>query len=139
MKLLGFLSGISCAFGAAFCIKTETTYPDPYLYQTVLRTVERAVLESGESLSCGEGSQPMRVSVLEFQDIPVGYSPFQRVNAYTLKLTLLLETKDMKRAFSAVTTYSLPDGSRGDLPRRSALDSLMTIIYPDILNSLIRR
>ncbi len=128
------------AFGKEVClIELKNPYPDDYLDYALRRTVERAFLQSGERLRCGEGSEKVTVEVLEYKDIPTGLSPFQRVNSYNLLLSFELKTQSKSYKYSVAVPYFLPSGGEGDLPKRSALEDALGIIYPRLIEDLSRR
>ena len=122
------------------CIKpVENPFPDSYLDYSLRRTVERAFLQAGVSLSCKEGAEEVEVQVVEFKDVPAGLSPFQRVNVYSLKLTFSVKLEDGEKTYSTSVSYSLPSGAEGDNPRRFAVDDALNIIYPELIYNLSRR
>jgi hypothetical protein len=128
------------AFGKEVCLsELKNPYPDDYLDYALRRTVERAFLQVGERLRCGEGSEKVTVEVLEYKNIPTGLSPFQRVNSYNLFLSFELKTQSKSYKYSVAVPYFLPSGGQGDLPRRSALEDALGIIYPKLIEDLIRR
>jgi hypothetical protein len=56
------------AFGKEVCLsELKNPYPDDYLDYALRRTVERAFLQVGERLRCGEGSEKVTVEVLEYK------------------------------------------------------------------------
>jgi hypothetical protein len=126
--------------GGEVCLsELKNSYPDDYLDYALRRTVERAFLQAGERLRCGEGSEKVSVEVLEYKDIPTGLSPFQRVNSYNLFLSFELKTQGKSYKYSITVPYFLPSGGQGDLPKRSALEDALGIIYPRLIEDLIRR
>jgi len=126
--------------GGEVCLsELKNSYPDDYLDYALRRTVERAFLQAGERLRCGEGSEKVTVEVLEYKDIPTGLSPFQRVNSYNLFLSFELKTQGKSYKYSVAVPYFLPSGGQGDLPKRSALEDALGIIYPRLIEDLIRR
>lgn len=128
------------AFGREVCLsELKNPYPDAYLDYALRRTVERAFLQAGEKLRCGEGSEKVSVEVLEYKDVPTGLSPYQRVNSYNLLLSFELKTQDKSYKYSVVVPYFLPSGGQGDLPKRSALEDALGIIYTRLIEDLIRR
>lgn len=141
--LKGLILGLvlfQTAFGKEVCLsELKNPYPDDYLDYALRRTVERAFLQAGERLSCGEGSEKVTVEVLEYKDIPTGLSPFQRVNSYNLFLSFELKTQGKSYKYSVTVPYFLPSGGQGDLPKRSALEDALGIIYPRLVEDLIRR
>jgi hypothetical protein len=128
------------AFGREVCLsELKNPYPDDYLDYALRRTVERAFLQAGEKLRCGEGSEKATVEVLEYKDIPTGLSPFQRVNSYNLLLSFELKTQSKSYKYSITVPYFLSSGGQGDLPKRSALEDALGIIYPRLIKDLSRR
>jgi len=128
------------AIGREVCIsELKNPYPDDYLDYALRRTVERAFLQAGERLRCGEGSEKVTVEVLEYKDIPTGLSPFQRVNSYNLFLSFELKTQGKSYKYSVAVPYFLPSGGQGDLPKRSALEDALGIVYNKLIEDLIRR
>jgi hypothetical protein len=128
------------AIGGEVCLsELKNSYPDDYLDYALRRTVERAFLQAGEKLRCGEGSEKVTVEVLEYKDVPTGLSPYQRVNSYNLFLSFELKTQDKSYKYSVVVPYFLPSGGQGDVPKRSALEDALGIIYPRLIEDLIRR
>jgi hypothetical protein len=141
--LKGLILGLvlfQTAIGGEVCLsELKNPYPDDYLDYALRRTVERAFLQAGEKLRCGEGSEKVTVEVLEYKDIPTGLSPFQRVNSYNLLLSFEIKTRSKSYKYSVTVPYFLPSGGRGDLPKRSALEDALGIIYPRLIEDLIRR
>jgi hypothetical protein len=128
------------AIGGEVCLsELKNPYPDDYLDYALRRTVERAFLQAGEKLRCGEGSEKVSVKVLEYKDISTGLSPFQRVNSYNLLLSFELITQSKSYKYSVAVPYFLPSGGQGDLPKRSALEDALGIIYPRLIEDLSRR
>ncbi len=127
------------AIGGEVCLsELKNPYPGDYLDYALRRTVERAFLQAGEKLKCGEGSEKVSVEVLEYKDIPTGLSPFQRVNSYNLLLSFELKTQDKSYKYSVAVPF-LPSGGQGDIPKRSALEDALGIIYPRLIEDLSRR
>ena len=128
------------AIGREVCLsELKNPYPDDYLDYALRRTVERAFLQAGERLWCGEGSEKVTVEVLEYKDIPTGLSPYQRVNSYNLFLSFELKTQGKSYKYSVVVPYFLPSGGQGDIPKRSALEDALGIVYNKLIEDLIRR
>lgn len=128
------------AIGGEVCLnELKNPYPDDYLDYALRRTVERAFLQAGGKLRCGEGSERVTVEVLEYKDVPTGLSPFQRVNSYNLFLSFELKTQSKSYKYSVAVPYFLPSGGQGDIPKRSALEDALGIIYPRLIEDLIRR
>jgi hypothetical protein len=137
--ILGFVL-FQNAIGKEVCLsELKNPYPDDYLDYALRRTVERAFLQAGEKLRCGEASEKVSVEVLEYKDIPTGLSPFQRVNSYNLFLSFEIKTQDKSYRYSVAVPYFLPSGGQGDIPKRSALEDTLGIIYPRLIEDLIRR
>jgi hypothetical protein len=131
---------LQTAFGREVCLsELKNPYPDDYLDYALRRTVERAFLQAGERLRCGEGSEKVTVEVLEYKEIPTGLSPFQRVNSYNLLLSFEIKTQSKSYKYSITVPYFLPSGGQGDVPKRSALEDTLGIIYPRLIEDLIRR
>jgi hypothetical protein len=141
--LKGLILGLvlfQTAIGGEVCLsELKNPYPDGYLDYALRRTVERALLQAGERLRCGEASEKVSVEVLEYKDVPTGLSPFQRVNSYNLFLSFELRTQDKSYKYSVAVPYFLPSGGQGDIPKRSALEDALGIIYPRLIEDLIRR
>jgi hypothetical protein len=128
------------AIGREVCLsELKNPYPDDYLDYALRKTVERAFLQAGEQLRCGEGSEKVTVEVIEYKHIPTGFSPFQRVNSYNLFLSFELKTQDKSYKYSVTVPYFLPSGGQGDIPKRSALEDALGIIYPRLIEDLVRR
>lgn len=128
------------AIGKEVCLsELKNSYPDDYLGYALRRTVERAFLQVGEKLRCGEGSEKVTVEVLEYKDIPAGLSPFQRVNSYNLFLSFELKIQSKSYKYNVAVPYFLTSGGQGDLPKRSALEDALGIIYPRLIEDLSRR
>ena len=131
---------LQTAIGGEVCLsELKNSYPDDYLDYALRRTVERAFLQAGEKLRCGEASEKVSVEVLEYKDVPTGLSPFQRVNSYNLFLSFELKTQGKSYKYSVTVPYFLPSGGQGDVPKRSALEDALGIIYPRLIEDLIRR
>ncbi|MCS7284475.1 MAG: hypothetical protein NZ527_02045 [Hydrogenobacter thermophilus] len=131
---------VSLAFAAEFCIKpVENPYNEPYLNYALQKKVESAVLESGHSLKCGKDSIDILPLVKELREVPIAYTPYQRVSAYNLTLTVAIKDNKEERDFSFTVPYSLPTGGLGDLPRRQAIDDALGIIYIEFVQYFKRR
>jgi len=141
--LKGLILGLvlfQTAIGREVCLsELKNPYPDDYLDYALRRTVERAFLQAGERLRCGEGSEKVTVEVLEYKDIPTGLSPYQRVNSYNLFLSFELKTQSKSYKYNVAVPYFLPSGGQGDLPKRSALEDALGIVYNKLIEDLIRR
>ncbi|MDW8095742.1 MAG: hypothetical protein RMI51_02960 [Aquificaceae bacterium] len=137
LALLLFLSQV---YAKDYCLKrVENPYPEPYLGYLLRKRTERAILESGHRLRCQMDSQELSVAVESFKETPIGYTPQQRVNAYNLEIKVRFATEREVRVFSAVVSYTQLEGGLADLPRRSAIEDAMNIIYTDMLNFFSRR
>ncbi len=139
MWLTALLLIVGLGFSNPLCIKLlEDRYRDPYLGFAILRTVEKAALESGRGVSCGENSEDLKVEVLNFSERPIAYTPDQRVSAYNLYITLRFTLSGRAFTLSSVVPYSLPTGGLGDIPRRRAIDDALDKLYLNILKNLRR-
>jgi hypothetical protein len=131
---------LQTAMGGEVCLnELKNPYPDDYLDYALRRIVERAFLQVGERLRCGEGSEKVSVKVLEYKDVPTGLSPYQRVNSYNLLLSFEIKTQGKSYKYSVAVPYFLPSGGQGDVPKRSALEDALGIIYPRLIEDLSRR
>ncbi len=132
-----FLALPAVLFGKTYCVEVKRDpYRDPYIGFAVLRTVERAVVESGNSLGCGKGSRMLRVSVVSLKEVPIAFTPDQRVRAYNLYLTLRVETERETFTLGGAVPYSQPTGGLGDITRRRAIDDLLDKLYLNLLEKL---
>ncbi|MEJ5339552.1 MAG: hypothetical protein ACK42C_04450 [Aquificaceae bacterium] len=139
LALVGLFFFISSAVGADFCIKrVENPYPEPYLDFTFRKRLERAILETGNTIVCKEGSQEIIPKVELLKETPIAFTPQQRVSAYNLELRVSLTVNGKGQSFSTVVPYSQPDGSFGDLPRRGAIEDAFGIIYIEMLEFIKR-
>jgi len=130
---------VSFSFGTDVCISLKNPFPEPYLTYALRNTIERVFLQAGVKLSCKEDAQKVEVDVLELKENPVGFSPFQRANIYELGLSFNLRFKDEEKNYSLRVSHSLPSGAEGDRGRRFAIDDALNIIYPKLLEDLMRR
>ena len=131
---------ISVAFSLEFCVKpVENPYDEPYLNYAFRKNLESAILESGGRVACTNKAININPIVKEFKETPISYSPFQRVNAYSLALVLGIKDPRREKEFSVSVPYSLPTGSLGDLPRRQAIDDAFGIIYIQLVEHFKRR
>ncbi len=125
------------AFANAFCVKVERDpYRDPYLGLAVLKTIERAVIESGLAVSCDDSAKDLNVRIVSFREVPIAFTPDQRVSVYNLSLTLKVTAGSRQFTVSGSVPYSLPTGGLGDIPRRKAIDDLLDKLYLNILEKL---
>ncbi len=128
------------AFGKSVCIeKVNNGFNEPYLSYALTRMIEKALIESGRKPGCHPGSVPVTVSVLEFEEIPIAYTPQQRVSSYNLMLKIRVELGKEEFVLENFVPYYLPYGGMGDLPRRKAIDDLLDKIYLELLQKLERR
>lgn len=135
--ILGFL--ITSAFAEVYCIKEiNNNTNEPYLSYAILRAVEQAILQSGGSIECVQDSKSLVVSVVSFRNIPIAYTPSQRVSAYNLSVRLHVRVNGRDFTLSGTVPYSVPSGT-GDIPRRRAIDDLLDTIYWSLLENLRRR
>ena len=126
-------------FANTYCIKDiENPSDDPYLEYALLKAVERAIIETGNRLSCGEEYDPVRLIVTKFEQVPIAYTAEQRINLYNLSISLRVVLGERSFTVRSTVPYSLPSGSSGDLPRRRAIDDLTDKIYSYILQNLRR-
>jgi hypothetical protein len=139
LRILILLLTPLAIFGKSYCI-TEIKNPsdDPYLEYALLRAVEKAIIESGYSLSCEGEYEKVLLKVTEFNQIPIAYTPEQRINLYNLSLRLKVAFGEREFTVSSTVPYSLPSGSTGDIPRRKAIDDLTDKIYSYILQNIRR-
>lgn len=127
--------GLSFALDA--CIRSvDNPYQDPYLDYLLVKTLEKALQESGRKLSCDKDAQDFYLKVTRLKEEPTAYTPFKRVNAYNLTLSLELRSGDKSKTYSRTINYFLPSGAYGNLPKRKALEDLLNIIYLDLLQDL---
>jgi hypothetical protein len=138
MWFIGALLLISLAYAETFCIEVENETNEPYLSYAVMKFVEKAVLESGATLSCKEDHKNLRVRIVRFKETPIAYTPEQRVSSYNLSLSLKLELEGREFTLSGSVPYTLPTGGLGDIPRRKAIDDLLDKIYWNLLQNLRR-
>ncbi len=138
--LLLLLLLFSFAFSEDVCIKDLVDpYKEPYLGYAFVKTVEKAILESGNSISCKEGSKEVRLQIELFRETPIAYSPQQRVSAYNMEMRLSVSIENTRKSFYVSVPYSQPTGAIGDLQRKEATEDAFKIIYLDILEFLKRR
>lgn len=132
--------GFSFAFSEDICIKeVSNPYTEVYLSYAFRKNLEKAILESGNSIGCGAGSKEIKPEVEMFKEVPIAYTPQQRVSAYNLEIKVSLTMEDKKRAFLVAVPYSQPTGAVGDLPKRKAIEDAFKIIYVDMLEFIKRR
>ncbi len=125
---------VSLVFSLEFCIKpVENPYKEPYLSYALRRNIENAILESGHKVGCGKDAIAIVPMVKDLKEIPIAYTPYQRVSAYNITLTVALKDIKGEKDFSFTVPYSLPTGGLGDLPRRQAIDNLLGIIYIELI------
>ncbi|MCS6998090.1 MAG: hypothetical protein NZ827_00665 [Aquificaceae bacterium] len=130
----------SMSFSKDFCISgIENPYPEPFLDYLLRKHTEKAILERGYGLRCDGDAEDIKPAVELLRETPIAYTPQQRVSAYNLELKVSLTLGKDKRTFSTIVSYSQPEGGLGDLPRRSALQDAMGIIYIDMLDFIGRR
>lgn len=129
---------LNFSFSQTLCIRdVENETNEPYLSYALLKTMEKAILESGYSLKCPEG-EVVKVRVVEFRENPIAYTPSQRVSSYNLTLRIDVEIGKKRFSVGGTVPYSLPSGSLGDIPRRKAIDDLLDKIYLEILENVRR-
>ncbi len=140
VKKLLLLGLTSLAFSSEVCIKhVENPYPEPYLNIALRKILERALLSSGKSLGCSQDAKELKVFVKEFKEEPLAYTPLQRVSTYNLRLSISLVDGVSERTYTQSISYPQPTGALGNMPRREAIDTIMGIIYLDILRDMRRR
>ncbi|SNZ11903.1 hypothetical protein [Hydrogenobacter hydrogenophilus] len=138
--LIMYLSFVGLTFSALFCIKpVENPYRDPYINYALRKKLEDAVLESGHKLSCKENALSIVPVIKELKETPIAYTPYQRVSAYNLTLSIALKDGKEEKDFSFTVPYNLPTGGVGDLPRRRAIDDILDIIYIEFVQYFKRR
>ncbi|MGB9873716.1 MAG: hypothetical protein ACPLRS_01960 [Hydrogenobacter sp.] len=137
---MALILSVSLTFSSVFCIKSvENPYKDPYVNYALRKKLEDAILESGHTLSCKEDAIIIVPVIKEFRETPTAYSPYQRVNAYNLTLTVAIKDGKEERDFSFTVPYNLPTGGLGDLPKRKAIDDIFSIIYIELVQYFKRR
>ncbi len=136
MFFIFLLLGLS--FSQEICIKLEeNTSEEPYASVAVIKTFEKAIFESGFSAGCSENSKLLKLYITDLEEVPIAYTPQQRVSTYTLILRIKMVLNGVKKEFSLNIPYSIPFGGLGDIPRRQALEDLMDKLYPSILNTFM--
>ncbi len=139
MWFLILLFSASLLWAEVFCVEdVENNTNEPYLSYSLLKVVEEAILENGHQISCDRKSKKVKVRIKRFQEVPIAYTPEQRVSSYNLFLSVELEVNGQKHSFSSSVPYTLPYGGLGDIPRRKAIDDLLDKIYLEILKTLRR-
>lgn len=138
--LITWLSSIGLTFSAVFCVKpVENPYKDPYINYALRKKLEHALLESGHKVSCEENAFSVIPVIKELRETPIAYTPYQRVSAYNLTLSIALKDGKEEKDFSFTVPYNLPTGGLGDLPRRRAIDDILDIIYIEFVQYFKRR
>ena len=141
MKLLTILLLIPTwlSFSADFCFKSiENPYPEPYVNLALRKRIEMAILESGGTLKCADNSKDVSVIVKDFREEPIAYTAFQRVNFYSLTLSITLNIDNKEKTYTQTVSYPQPSGSLGNIPRRRAIDDIVSIIYLEIVQDIRR-
>ncbi len=129
---------ISLSWANEFCIeKIENETNEPYLSYALQKAVERALIENGHKLSCERGKK-VYLRVKNFREIPIAYTPQQRVSSYNLTVNVEIEVDGEKITIGSTVPYSLLPTSYGDIPRRRAIDELIDKIYLRLLESFRR-
>ncbi len=127
----------SSAFSLDFCFKSlQNPYPEHYLSVALMKKIERAVLESGNSINCNKDSKELLVYVKDFKEIPVAYTAQQRVSAYNLTISVYLKTGEFEKTYTNSIVYSQETGAYGNIPRRKAIDTIMDMMYLNIIEDL---
>jgi len=122
-----------------FCIEeVENPTNDPYVGYSLQRAVEKAFIENGFTLSCKGDHRKVIVRVSRFEEIPIAYTPRQRVSSYNLLLTAEVRVNGESFTIGGTVPYTLPSGGYGDIPRRQAVDDLLDKIYLDLLRKVRR-
>ncbi len=127
-KLIFFILFIfSFSFSESFCIKVENNVfiDDPFIYSYTLQKVQKIFLEAKKDLSCDKDSKTVIASINKFENNPIGFSPYQRANFYSLDVLINLRIGKDSKTYEQTSFYSLPSGSFGNLQRREAFESLM--------------
>jgi len=136
--LLALILLVGISFGKEFCIEeVDNDFNEPYLSYALLRIMERAVLETGGNIACSQNSIRVRLTVKDFREIPIAYTPSQRVRSYNLSISFEVDIDGKRHLFRGTVPYSLPFGGYGDIPRRKAIDDLLDKIYLNILKFLM--
>jgi len=126
-------------FSKELCIKeVENDTNEPYLSYALLKTLEKAILESGGSLGCSEDSTGVYVRITNFKETPIAYTPAQRVSSYNLSVSFSVRVGEHSFSLGGTVPYSLPSGGFGDIPRRKAIDDLLDKIYWNLLQNFRR-
>ncbi|NPA33100.1 MAG: hypothetical protein GXO04_05690 [Aquificae bacterium] len=118
----------SFVFALEVCLDFSSKTEDPFVNKLIVSKIESFALESGLKLSCSEGSLKIPVS-FSFSERPLSISSRQRVSSYILSLSLNIGSEN----FSASVPYSLPSGAFAELPRRKAVDELLSRLKLPIL------
>ncbi len=139
MRALILLTTASLSFGEVFCIQdVENNTNEPYLSYAVLKFVEKALLEAGNTISCEGEHEKVHVRIRDFRDTPIAYTSRQRVSSYNLHLSLEIRVGEKKITLGGAVPYTLPGGGYGDIPRRKAIDDLLDKIYWNALQNFRR-
>ncbi len=135
MRFLTFLLlWTAVVLGEVFCVEdVENPTNDPYIGYSLQRVTEKALLEGGFVLSCEEGARRVRIRVISLEEIPIAYTPRQRVSSYNLILWAEVRLNGRSIKVGGAVPYTLPSGGYGDVPRRKAVDDLLDKVYLDLL------
>ncbi len=127
----------SPAFSLDFCVKPlQNPYPEHYLSVVLMKKIERAILESGNSINCTTNSKELLLYVKDFKEIPVAYTAQQRVSIYNLTISVYLKTGELEKTYTNSTAYSQETGAYGNIVRRKAIDTVTNIIYLNMVEDL---
>ncbi len=130
---------VGLSFGQKLCLEeVKGIGEDPYVEYSLRKTVEKAFLESGYLLSCEEKSLRAVVRVIHFGEVPIAYTPKQRISSYNLTLRFEIKINGRILIAGGSVPYSIPFGGYGDIPRRKAVDDLLDKIYLDLLREIRR-
>ena len=124
------------AFGGICVKRVENPGTDPYLNYVLLQRIEQALLEVGKKVECSENSRELVVSIKRLKDIPLAFSPEQRVTSYTLEVVVSIKLDGKEAEFFWSVPYEQTNGLQGELPRREAFEDAVDKISIQILDFL---
>ncbi len=136
LVLIIFIFNITTAFGGVCVRKVENPGTDPYLNYVLLKKVEEALLETGQRIDCGKGSVPLQVSIKRITDVPLAYSPRQRITSYNLEVVISVSLPGKEREFFWSVPYEQESGLKGEMPRREAFEDALDKLSLELLDFL---
>jgi hypothetical protein len=108
--------------------------PEPTLRDIFYKSISNGVLQSGNKLECdGKQKYNLYASINSVSFFPIGYSPSQRANVYSVEVNVSIKIEDVRgnviinKNIREKTQY-IGTGLRADFEKRYAFEEIGNIL-----------